>query len=930
MKNQLQFNMSVPPSASNLALRHQVIDPIIVEKIGAVDGGRVMPPLAVNAGKTFQFQALSQDKLDIAVQLAKRDMKKKKLAEVMGQKSRSPNERDHSRSPSPLSRRGTKIVKSREYRERLRQQELKKKKANVLKIRERVGKGILGNNSKQGKPLVSRERTGSPTPTSQLPVTTSSPPTRDYNPRRALTKDELQSSEIKRLQTEIQQFLVKIQDLIQGILDGDMMRDGTIKLRGQDDLHLGQEEGEVRRRLRCEEQATRSSRTVYFLKQQVRGIQEDFTRLGPEKILQVKMTQTLTRLASAHRGAVRALQTFVTQLQNQLPREGPPAGCRELTGLVKQLTTLSSQIVQNGQTDAQDKQTDAQTTVTLLGHIEDLLSVWEEESRIIQAAHKSPERNINCDRPKQSGCKVDTKKRGVLKKATKSTAGKFKPQSKGRQSVKSASPERRAALRAGLAAILREDNSTGRAAGPGPEEDSVNWRGMRFEPLSLPAEHKGILLPPHLQRPRPAPTMGVPAVPSGHFAEPTMSFNLKAVVPQRNNVSEPRSSSAPASPSRGRSQPPDAYWIPPGTPTQTRKLSTPRSRSHSPGCVTCASLNASMEDLSVELFREKRRQKSPKGHVHFASSRSRPRSRSPSPSYRRFPVAQHSEEDIARRLEPLYSQSELLAKKQEAAMRANLDRRRNFQFDSDIDQQTRGEVLSELLFNDLLTNTVEEFQAIQGKNSVTEQAASLMNNPSLEVMVQRLEQMELEQEAIRRRWTSVKFDTEEIRRCVVGDDGPSDPGPLDLASFSRHEVERLKLGSRPEADVGPILFTKVNKPFRADRDRQPLPNSVNTGVPEVITRVPVKLPQEVVMEIRKNVEQYESYLKRTCHHVAGKFDPWQLVKEVSDEIIDDCLTEVAGELEDMSSDIVNHLYTSEFAVTTQDPPSAAPLDSFGS
>lgn len=169
MKNQLQFNMSVPPSAANLALRHQVIDPIIVEKVGAVNGGKAMPPLDVSAGKTFQFQALSQDKLDIAVQLAKRDLKKKKFEEIVGQRSRSPNARDRSRTPSPLGRRGPKIVKSREYRERLRQQELKKKKANGLKIKERVGKGILGNTSKQRKPLVSRERTGSPTTTSQLP-----------------------------------------------------------------------------------------------------------------------------------------------------------------------------------------------------------------------------------------------------------------------------------------------------------------------------------------------------------------------------------------------------------------------------------------------------------------------------------------------------------------------------------------------------------------------------------------------------------------------------------------------------------------------------------------------------------------------------------------------------------------------------------------
>lgn len=82
------------------------------------------------------------------------------------------------------------------------------------------------------------------------------------------------------------------------------MRDGTLKLRGQDDLHLGEEEGEVRRRLRCEEQATRSARTVYFLKQQVRGMQEDFNRLGREKILQVKMVSMLVWFYSLESNSV--------------------------------------------------------------------------------------------------------------------------------------------------------------------------------------------------------------------------------------------------------------------------------------------------------------------------------------------------------------------------------------------------------------------------------------------------------------------------------------------------------------------------------------------------------------------------------------------------------------------------------------------------
>ena len=59
----------------------------------------------------------------------------------------------------------------------------------------------------------------------------------------------------------------------------------------------------------------------------------------------------MLRLAAAHRGAVRAIQSFVNQqLPQQDLRQGLPAGYQELALLIRQLVMVSTQIKGNQDT----------------------------------------------------------------------------------------------------------------------------------------------------------------------------------------------------------------------------------------------------------------------------------------------------------------------------------------------------------------------------------------------------------------------------------------------------------------------------------------------------------------------------------------------------------------------------------------------------
>ena len=78
--NQLKFNLAAP-SSTMLAARFHRPEPIVIEKLG----GRLDSTAQSQRQQqsAFKFSAISEEKLTMAIQLAKRDLKKKKLQEKL-------------------------------------------------------------------------------------------------------------------------------------------------------------------------------------------------------------------------------------------------------------------------------------------------------------------------------------------------------------------------------------------------------------------------------------------------------------------------------------------------------------------------------------------------------------------------------------------------------------------------------------------------------------------------------------------------------------------------------------------------------------------------------------------------------------------------------------------------------------------------------
>ncbi|XP_023412097.1 protein moonraker isoform X2 [Loxodonta africana] len=341
-QNQLQFNRNVPTHSSSLAIRYSCPHAIRIEKlkhsyneshhckdVSSRDG----PDLS----SSVSFSVISEEKLSYAVHLAKRDVKRRQFEEhVKGHHLRSqpqtPQKCGHMKSGIPehrLERKETKRQEGFPHSHQPSRVEISSSGAKVYLYTSHPGQSDL--------------------------TVPNSPPTRDPglqpHPKTGEHKSLL---EVQRLQKELSSCIHKIEEVTK-----------------KDKIEEALDPDEERRvRTRRQEQAVRSARMLYVLQQQVKEIQEELDKLSPHKIKHTKKSWAMSRLAAAHRGAIRALQMFVTQFTDRGEYPVPARG-RELGSLIRQLSLCSAKL------DSDPSVPDV--VIDILQQIEDLESLLEKK-----------------------------------------------------------------------------------------------------------------------------------------------------------------------------------------------------------------------------------------------------------------------------------------------------------------------------------------------------------------------------------------------------------------------------------------------------------------------------------------------------------------------------------------------------------------------
>ncbi|XP_050177680.1 protein moonraker isoform X3 [Myiozetetes cayanensis] len=321
LQTQLQFNRNVPAVPENLALRFSHPRPIIIEKLKA-SSDRRNPAGSEdpNLKSSGMFSVVSEEKLKLAIQLAKRDIKRRRLEEQVKQQvfgnvvskplwTQKSQQQNTEVFASPGNKNAVKPQTRFPRQQRLDQPSQGKSTSSDRNVSLCV--------AKEGRPRS---------------AVLDSPLTHDTGPnlKPNLNKKEYKNmQEVQCLQKELRSYVQKIEE--------------TIK-KGRDTELL---DPEIKQQLctRRQQQAARSARMLYVLQQQVKEIQDDLDKLSPHTIkhtkkdlnslLENKQTpKTVKKCISASQAkSPRNTETFPAQKQLLSPKgENKPLFLKGLHG----------------------------------------------------------------------------------------------------------------------------------------------------------------------------------------------------------------------------------------------------------------------------------------------------------------------------------------------------------------------------------------------------------------------------------------------------------------------------------------------------------------------------------------------------------------------------------------------------------------------
>ncbi|XP_072737953.1 protein moonraker isoform X2 [Ciconia boyciana] len=828
LQTQLQFNRNVPAVPENLALRFSNPHPIIIEKLKASNDQRNLAgsedPSIRNSG---MFSVVSEERLKLAIQLAKRDIKRRHLEEqvkqqVFGEAVNKPLLAQKSQQQK------TEVFESPENKNALKSQAR-------LKYQQKLGQPSKVETTTSGAKVYLY----TPNEGRLVPAVLDSPPTHDIGPDpkpNVNKKEDENMQEVRRLQKELRSYVQKIEEL-------------TKKGRERKILDPDKKQQVCTRR---QKQAAQSARMLYMLQQQVKEIQDDLEKLSPHKIKHTKKSRAVSRLAAAHRGAVRALQAFANQFTDQA-EEQIPTHYKELGSLIRQLSLCSAKLeVDSSISDI---------IIDILLQVEDLNSLLEKK--------QTPKKVKKCISASQGKSPRNTETFPARKRLT-SPKGENKPLIlKGQYGQEPRKPPAARSLltvqKANSCAHtlhnkFREENDS-----PTPERNAtlqgstdalVRARTVKKDPIldSGPLKKKSVLLP--------AKSQGMlkslksrqvqPQRKHARFQETTIAFQLKE---NKRFVKESRMPCVPPNPTSPPVSPKRLAWLEAETSRRVKAL-TDLSRG---------------ETKKIQKLR----------------------SQSASPTQ----YADKVEKAVRERLEPLLDRTQQVA--------ANAD------------------ILSEKVLDDLLEDTARELWSMEQHERVQTEALPMADTHSLESMLQRMEEIERYQEAVRRRFTQVVYSDSEF--WAQQDKMKQQIASIAKRPTSPHPIQITKLIGRTEPEMD-ILFEKLFDGNDIDENKE-AEEKLQTGndVLQPLTwnslqkecHVSLSVPKHMLQSILDYNSRYKHHLKLISHEAVGSFNPWQIAESLAEQLTEEALCDVAAELQDVCEDYAEAVFTSEFLQPAQ-------------
>ncbi|XP_076833124.1 protein moonraker-like isoform X2 [Brachyhypopomus gauderio] len=815
LQTQLLFNLAMPSSVHNRASSVGPPAPIVIEKLvphsSKQDESR-------SCDSSLRLSVLSEERLQAAVRLAKRDVYRKRQDSITSQLRRS-EERSTSPDWNSTANHQSGVSPKGEQRTRSPKRQMKSCSEVLVYTPQKLSVAPLPDHGR-------------------------SPPTRDPGPR----GEPQLSREIHKLQKQLATYIQRIERLA----DKGRAQEATV-------------EPEERRKLeiRRQEQTARSSRLIYVLQQQVKEIQEDLDKMRLQSVRDPKKSRAVDRLAAAHRGAVRAMQVFIKQLSD--PAESRvPAQCRELGQLIRQLSLCSARV------DVDQGSAVPHTALDILQTLETLDSMLSKKEGV-QGNEAGP-------RGSSPGRERSPRARDLSRSSPHAPRiPTVKDPRKPRKPApsKKTFPGRRTAGRPHRRPRL-SDQECGTVMGAGAQGlahlgEGGGGRESRPEPHS----HS-----PATAASRPARSKGGPVRDVG-FQQATVSSRLReGHLPQR-EARVPWVPTSPHSPTKQQavsSRPePRCLFSPAKSSSQPvgGQVSQARGRSSAQQETAAHSRtqahHEALRHAWLDRMTEDRLKQLNQLTQEETERINRLRTELLSPSQ----WAQRAEEAARERLQPLLDSAQV----EERARRAE-------------EEQFRGR---------------------------------LLQDPVLEHMLQRMEEMEKDQEEVRRRFATISYTDswhwEQVPGAQRKSDGsrPASPQPI-----------RLTKAVVKPSTTGDIVIQKPVESSRASESSSPLYEEASAPVRSrpppsqagPVGGVRLSVPPSVLKSIQEYREAHGSYLRLVSHQRVGSFDPWAVAESLAEELMTEALSDVAAEFQDVCEQYAEAIFTSEFLQPVQSPPPA--------
>ncbi|XP_048413396.1 protein moonraker isoform X1 [Stegostoma tigrinum] len=893
-KNQLKFNKDALSTVSNLAATVTEPRPIVIEKLRQPSDPHVQED-AQSMRNSVQFSSVSEERLNMAVRMAKRDLKKRHLEEQM-KDYLNKLEHDQAETSKYINRvKGKAVENAACIRNRLKMESLTKLKQQKSQTSKegitKSGTRVYICTSDQGQ---------------ARPARTDSPPTHDPGPDlNRQNQGNKTAEEIRRLRTELSKYFQKIEELS----------------KREKYTEILDPEEERRMQIKRQEQASRSARMLYVLQQQVNEIQEDIEKQSPHKIKHTKKSRAMSRLAAAHRGAVRALQMFVGQLSGQSEQQ-IPTYCKELGQLIRQLSLCSAKM--ESDMDASIPE----TIINILQQVEDLDSLLgsqfpQKKNQLLQRARsvsppsrKGPlgrHRSRSAERLQKSSITKDNvsyalKQLPPLKTAQIDenfhVAESPRPQLCGRESLPiheeqqqqeegPPTPDRNTVLRAGFDALQRV----------GALKKSVTERK---------ATKKGVLLPTRSYQQRGQNTLEMQAC----FQKATVSSELKRY---QGPPKESRPPWIPGYPSCPLGPSKRIPWKKQKTKLESQK-SKPADKSQI--CLLKEMEQERQEAANTEAIRlawldsETARRLRELNELCIQETDRIKKLRSEADSPNKW-IAK-AEEEIREKLQPLLDKAQVISESWEKRTQSK-DSSLQHQLSLQVAEKAAAsaDLLGENLLDELLENTAHELLNLELNAKTHSEALMLQESSTLENMLQRIEEMERYQEAVCRRICQIEYadpdfwaeEEKQEREFVLIDTKPRTPQPI--------RITRTIEQSEPTLDRIIQKSLEVDPAEDLEWSGKPEPASLLEPLAQKLSRkrhngIELSIPQKMFQHILDYRERFDQHLKMISHEAVGSFNPWLITESLAEELMDEGLSDVADELQNVCEEYAEALFTSEF------------------